>query len=141
MTLAHTRDTKRLWLLSGILGDSLDDLRADPHVNVVMQDGLRFCSISGLARVARPDGEARWSETERAWMQGARRSNLVLIEVTPHYAEYWDRSGVNGLKFDATGAKAAVDGAAAGRSADALAAAVAGMTDNVILLERRRRKR
>jgi general stress protein 26 len=144
MTLAHTRDTKRLWLLSGALGDSLEDLRVDPHVNVVMQDALRFCSISGIARIARPDTRAQWSDTERAWMLGARRSSLVLIEVTPQYAEYWDRSDANGLRFSAP---APAEGARPNTHAtNQLLAAGASRAapdapSNVIRLEHRRWKR
>jgi len=91
MAVAQTRDTKRLWLLSGIVGDSLEDLAEDPSVNVVLQDGSRFCSVAGVAKVARP---ARGSATPG-------RANLALIQVTPHFAEYWDRTGPNGVRFEA----------------------------------------
>jgi general stress protein 26 len=91
MAVAQTRDTKRLWLLSGIVGDSLEDLAEDPSVNVVLQDGSRFCSVAGVAKVARP---ARGSTAPG-------RANLALIQVTPHFAEYWDRTGPNGVRFEA----------------------------------------
>ncbi len=99
--VANTDDTRRLWLLSGIVGDSLDELSQDPHVNVVMQDGARFCSVTGTACVARPTGdEPIWNDQQRAWLaQSRRHTSVVLIEVAPHYAEYWDRSGLHGLRF------------------------------------------
>jgi general stress protein 26 len=102
-TVANTGDSRRIWLMSGIVGDPLDELRQDPNVNVVLQDGVRFCSVTGTARVAKPTGkESIWTERQRAWLsQGQRRSSLVLIEVLPQYAEYWDRSGLRGLRFDA----------------------------------------
>jgi general stress protein 26 len=106
MTLAHTRDTKRVWLLSGILGDGLEDLIADPNVNVVLQDGARFCSVSGIARIARhARANPALSDSERIGVrQGPSRQHLTLIQVTPQFAEYWDRSGLKGLKFESTDA-------------------------------------
>jgi general stress protein 26 len=93
-TLAHTRDTKRIWLLCGILGDGLHDIDGDPNVSIVLQDGCRFCSVSGTARVVRHASETVASATRRG------RVLLTLIEVTPGYAEYWDRSGGKGVKLE-----------------------------------------
>jgi general stress protein 26 len=149
-TVANTGDSQSLWLLSGIVGDPLDELQQDPNVNVVMQDGARFCSVTGTARIARPTGdEAIWTERQRAWLaQGLRRSSLVLIEVAPQYAEYWDRSGLRGVRFDVPPPAAAPDGrdaqhrdsvAHATRADDA--SGVAGACDNVIVLEEARWKR
>jgi general stress protein 26 len=101
-TVANTVDTDRLWLLSGIVGDPLDELNQDPNVNVVMQDDARFCSVTGTARIARASGEESiWNDQQREWLaRGAQRSSLLLVEVVPQYAEYWDRSGLRGLRFD-----------------------------------------
>jgi len=147
--VANTDDTRRLWLLSGIVGDSLDELSQDPHVNVVMQDGARFCSVTGTACVARPTGdEPIWNDQQRAWLaQSQRHTSVVLIEVAPHYAEYWDRSGLHGLRFDTPRSASERDSSArpdpqpehprapsrAGRSGRA--------SDNVISLEQERWKR
>jgi general stress protein 26 len=157
-TVANTSDSRRLWLMSGIVGDPLEDLHQDPNVNVVMQDGVRFCSVSGTARIVRPTGdEAIWTDRQRAWLaQGPRRSSLVLIEVAPQYAEYWDRSGLRGLRFGAPQSEPATPGAleresAAAASHDSIAptarcgqpsAAVADEPrGNVINLEKARWKR
>jgi general stress protein 26 len=99
-TLAHTRDTRRIWLLCGILGDGLHDVDGDPNVSVVLQDGCRFCSVSGIARVVRHANETVQSATRRG------RVLLTLIEVTPRFAEYWDRSGGKGVKLEAEAALA-----------------------------------
>ena len=94
-TLARTRDTRRIWLLCGILGDGLHDIDGDPNVSVVLQDGCRFCSVSGTARVLRHATETVQSATRRG------RVLLTLIEVTPQFAEYWDRTGGEGVKLEA----------------------------------------
>jgi general stress protein 26 len=93
-TMAHTRDARRIWLISGIVGDDLEDLGEDPNVNVVFQDGIRFCSVAGKARVVRPARQG----PHAAAAQG--RGLLTLIEVTPQFAEYWDRSALKGVKFE-----------------------------------------
>lgn len=143
-TVASTGDSRHLWLLSGILGDRLEEINEDPNVNVVMQDGVRFCSVTGTARIASPSGdETIWNDQQRAWLShGARRSSVVLIEVAPLYAEYWDRSGLRGLRFDAPQGAPPYDGATTTRppperSSDAPRAP----RDNVINLEQARWKR
>jgi len=122
-TLAHTRDTRRLWLLCGILGDGLHDIDGDPNVSVVLQDGCRFCSVSGTARVVRHASETVQSATRRG------RVLLTLIEVTPRFAEYWDRSGGKGVKLEA---EVACSAPAAKPASDAR------RYNNVIPLERAR---
>jgi general stress protein 26 len=140
-TLANTGDSKRLWLLSGIVGDGLEELQQDPHVNVVMQDGTRFCSVTGTARVARPTGdESIWTDQQRAWLaRDVRRSSLVLIEVAPHYAEYWDRSGLRGLRLDTV--DAATHEQDSGPRGAPSEGASAAPRNNVISLEQARWKR
>jgi general stress protein 26 len=129
-TLAHTRDTKRVWLLCGVVGDGLHDLEVDPNVNVVLQDGVRFCSVTGTARVVRHARDTVKNAAKR------NRPLLTLIEVTPQLAEYWDRSGPKGLKFDS--ADAAVESASAASSPQP---PDVRSYDNVISLERARWKK
>jgi general stress protein 26 len=155
-TVANTSDSRRLWLMSGIVGDPLEELHQDPNVNVVMQDGVRFCSVTGTARIARPTGdESIWTDRQRAWLaQGPRRSSLLLIEVAPQYAEYWDRSGLRGLRFDTPPSTSAQQSVFAERDAprshgDSMArverrgqlSSGAARQDNVIILEEARWKR
>lgn len=125
-TVAHTRDAKRIWLLCGIIGDGLHDIEGDPNVSVVLQDGFRFCSVAGTARVVRHANEA----VRRAAKGG--RALLTLIEVTPQFAEYWDRSAGKGVKFES--AKASE------RSTPTAPEPASGARqyDNVIPLERAR---
>jgi hypothetical protein len=126
-TVAHTRDRKRIWLLCGILGDGLHDIDGDPNVSIVLQDGCRFCSVAGTARVVRHASETVASATRRG------RVLLTLIEVTPRFAEYWDRSGGKGvtLEPEERGAPGATEPTGDARSARRY-------ENNVIPLERAR---
>lgn len=80
----------------------LDELRDDPHANISMQDESRFVSVSGSLRVFRdPDLAAElWSESQREWFpRGPEDPDLMLIEIDPSYAEYWDRSRMRVLRL------------------------------------------
>jgi general stress protein 26 len=144
-TVANANESHRLWLLSGIVGDALEELSQDPNVNVVMQDETRFCSVTGTARIARASGEETiWNDQQRAWLaRSAHRSSLLLIEVVPQYAEYWDRSGLRGVRFDTPQRAAAHERASKARAEppSLQRAAPRGRQDNVILLEQARWKR
>jgi general stress protein 26 len=143
-TVANTNDSHRLWLLSGIVGDPLAELNQDPNVNVVMQDETRFCSVTGTARIARASGEEPiWNEEQRVWLtRSAHRSSLLLIEVVPQYAEYWDRSGLRGVRFD-TPPPAAHERPSVARSEGPAPprARLREREDNVIILEQARWRR
>jgi general stress protein 26 len=139
MSLAPIRDTKRLWLLSLAAGDRFDELAEDPNVNVVLQDGMRFCSVSGTARVARQAHESLAADVPaRNTRSGACSGRLSLVQVTPQFAEYWDRSGSNGIRFEA-----AEEGESCAPVGDAsqTGARPRKAVDNVIRVERTRWKK
>lgn len=101
MAIAEATESGKLWFISNAHSGKQDELAEDPHVNVAMQGGNRFLSISGRARVVRDTRKAEelWSEAQRIWFSGPHDPNLVLIEVLPSVAEYWDGSGLKGLKY------------------------------------------
>jgi Pyridoxamine 5'-phosphate oxidase like len=102
-TVASSNDSEFLWLLSGTRDTEFEELDDDPNVNVVMQDGARFCSVTGTARVARYDADDfLGGGPKSADRGGAPRTDIVLIEIEPQFAEYWDRSGLRGLRIDET---------------------------------------
>jgi general stress protein 26 len=73
----------------------------------------RYLSIFGQARVL--DDRARiralWKEPYRAWFPGGPDDrDAVLIAVAADYAEFWDTSGVNKLKYLFEAAKAYASG-------------------------------
>jgi general stress protein 26 len=113
MLIAESTDTGRLWFLSSATSGKLEELAVHPEVNVALQDGGSFLSISGTAQVVRDGDKAQqlWSEAQRPWFPcGPEDPNLILIEVTPQVAEYWDRSGLGGVRFLLAEAAAVVGG-------------------------------
>lgn len=113
MAIAESNDTGVLWFISNVHSGKNDELAHDSKVNVAMQGAGRFLSITGKARIVRDTDKAEqlWSEAQRLWFpDGPHDPALALIEVMPSWAEYWDRSGVKGLKFMFAEAEAIVTG-------------------------------
>jgi general stress protein 26 len=102
MQLAGFDEDGHLWFISSIDSGKVEELTDDPSVNVAMQDGQRFMSVSGVVRITRDRDALReyWHESQRVWFeQGRDDPEVVLLEIIPTYAESWDRSGLTGLKF------------------------------------------
>lgn len=113
MAIADRTDDGRVWFITRIDSAKLEELTEKPQVNVAMQQDAKFLSISGTARATR-DAEKvdeLWNDVHKAWIpEGRNDPALVLLEVVPTYVEYWDRSGVEAVKFMFATAKSAVTG-------------------------------
>jgi general stress protein 26 len=88
-------DDDTLWFFMSRSGDPVDDLVAEPIVNLSYADtgSDRFVSVSGEARVV--DNQAKtqelWSKMAQAWFPGGVDDpNLALIEVRIVHAHYWN---------------------------------------------------
>ncbi len=91
----------------------VDELERDNQVGITMQDGKRFVSLSGHARVSRDRAEIDrlWKETWKVWFEeGKTDPDLVLLEVDPVRAEYWDNTGTKGLRYLFEAAKSMAGG-------------------------------
>lgn len=102
MRIAESTTRGRLWFITSVDSGKIADLTEFPYVNAGLQDGKRFIAISGTARVVRDAAklQALWTIDQRLWFeQGTRDPEAILLEITPTYAEYWDREGIRGLRF------------------------------------------
>lgn len=73
-----------------------------PRVSVVMQGDGAYLAISGAARIIDDRKRARllWQPGWKVWFPGGPDDpQLVLIEIDPERAEYWDRTGARRLEF------------------------------------------
>ena len=63
LAIADGGDDETLYFSTSIESPKVREIEADPHVNVVMQDGRRYVSLSGVAKVVRDRGiiERLWS--------------------------------------------------------------------------------
>jgi general stress protein 26 len=113
LSLADAHDHGLLYFSTSIGSAKVSELERTPKVAVTLQDSRRYVSISGLARVSRDRAliDRLWSEAWRLWFpEGKGDPDLCIVEVTPHEAEYWDQTGVAGLRFVFEAAKAYATG-------------------------------
>ena len=117
LSIAESNDDGAMYFSTAIDSPKIEELAADSRVNVALQSGSRFVSITGRARVVKDRAliERLWSEAWRVWFPGGKDDpTLCLIAVEPEEAEYWDRSGARGIKSLFQMAKAYVSGAQPG---------------------------
>lgn len=102
----HVADVERdadLWFVTGFdLAGKLDEIDRRSDVNVALQNGGQYVSLSGRATVV--DDRAKiadlWQKSWELWFpKGKEDPTIRLIKVTPSTAEYWDVSGAKRLQF------------------------------------------
>ncbi len=88
-------DDGRLWFFMSRQSGPVDDVEADPTVNVSYADpeADTYVSISGTARVVHDVARARelWNKAAEAWFPGGPEDpDLALVAVSIAHAHYWD---------------------------------------------------
>ena len=113
MAVADVEPGGCLWFVTERHSGKLEEIARDDHVNVAMQSRWKFVSISGRAVAvddARKVAEV-WNEAWRVWFPGGKDDpNLVLLKVQGDEGEYWDNSGVSGIKYLIAAGKAYLSG-------------------------------
>jgi general stress protein 26 len=102
MAVAAVEDDGVLWFMTQRHSGKLEEIAADSHVNVAMQSGTKFISVSGDAAAVedRRKVDELWNPMWKHWFpKGKDDPDLVLIRVTPDAGEYWDNSDLSGLKY------------------------------------------
>jgi general stress protein 26 len=113
MALADAEPNGTLWFATDRHSGKVDELDHDPHVAVTMQSKLKFVSLSGTA--ATVDDRAKlsqlWKAEWKVWFPGGKDDpNVVLLKVDGSAGEYWDNSGVSGVKYLIEAGKALLTG-------------------------------
>ena len=103
MAIAQVERDGTIWFLSGEDTAKVHEILDDTHVHLTFQkDRSTYLSISGLASLVhnRQKVNDLWKEAFRIWFpQGKEDPNLVLIEVMPQDAEFWDNHGWKKVKY------------------------------------------
>ena len=112
MSVAEVTDDGELWFLTSLSSPKIEELASNPNVLVVLAESGKYLSLTGRASLERDPVKVRslWSESYRVWFKDERDPDLVLLRVDPSWAEYWDQSGWNAIKYAARAAKAYVQG-------------------------------
>ncbi len=92
----------------------IDELESHPEVCVTCQDGWKnTLTLNGTAQIFRDIEKARkiWRKTYQTWFPGGPDDpNLIMIRVRGTHGEYWDNSGLQGIKYMAKSVKAIATG-------------------------------
>jgi general stress protein 26 len=102
LSIADKRSDGTLYFATSIDSEKVHEIERDPSVNVALQDGHRFVSLTGRARIVRDRAliHELWSESWKVWFpEGETDPSLCLLAVEPTEASYWDGGGATGLKY------------------------------------------
>lgn len=110
MAIARVDGDATMWFVTSIEAPKLVELSSDPLALVCLQGHSRFVTVNGKIDVVRDKKkiDELWRETFRVWFEGKDDPKLVLLRLTPYEGEYWDQSGIRGLKYAFRAAKALV---------------------------------
>jgi general stress protein 26 len=113
MQIAHVSDDGELWFVSDRNSGKIADLMLERDVAVTMQSSRKFVTISGECRVVddRARIESLWQESWKVWFpEGKSDPSIVLLKIESQRGEYWDNSGLTGLKYLVRAGKAYLQG-------------------------------
>jgi general stress protein 26 len=113
LSIADSGEDGALYFSTAIDSPKVEELERDPHVAVVMQDGRRYVSISGVARIVRDREliDRLWTASWKIWFpEGRDDPSLCVLHVEAIEAAYWDMSGRQGVKYVFQMAKAFLTG-------------------------------
>ena len=108
MMVARADDDGRLWFVTRLESDVIEEVLADPQCGVTMQDFSTFLSMSGTCYTRRDEDMLNelWSKSFELWFN---REEAVIIEFKGRDAEYW-AGGLRGLKFLFEATRAVITG-------------------------------
>ena len=113
MAIAEATDEGDLWFVTDRHSGKIADLILDRDVAITMQGGNKFVALSGECRVVddRTKVNELWQESWKVWFpKGADDPAITLLKVESKHGEYWDNSGVEGLKYLIKAGKAYLQG-------------------------------
>jgi general stress protein 26 len=102
MAVAEVRPDADTYFSTSIESPKIAEIEADPHVLITFQGHNEFVSIEGTATVVRDRAliDRLWAEDWRLWFpEGRDDPTLCLLKVSAERGEYWDTSGVRGVRF------------------------------------------
>jgi general stress protein 26 len=113
MSVAELRADAHAYFATGMGTPKVAEIEADPCAMITFQDGSQFAVITGQARIVRDRAliDKLWSEAWRAWFPGGKDDpTLCLIRFEAREGEYWDNSGLKGMRYLFEGVKAVIQG-------------------------------
>lgn len=98
MAVGDCTEDGRIRFITSDDSGKVDEVIEQHDVNVALQGESKFLSISGKARLTK-DRELikkSWQPSQAAWFsEGSEDPHVMVLEVVPIHAEYWDRTGTS----------------------------------------------
>jgi general stress protein 26 len=113
MAVAQLQADLDAYFATSITSPKVAEIEANPRIVVAFQSKSEDAVIYGKATIVRDRGliHKLWSESWRLWFPGGKDDpSICLVRVDAEEGEYWDRSGVEGLKFIFEAGKAIMQG-------------------------------
>jgi general stress protein 26 len=111
MAVAQLKPDADAYFASSFDSPKIAEIQANPHVLVLFQSSAQFAAIEGRATIVRDRAliEKLWLKEWSVWFPGGKDDpSLCLVKVDATAGEYWDNSGMQGLKYLFEGLKALI---------------------------------
>ena len=112
MSIAQVEDNVTIWFMTSVASAKVDEVAEDARAMVTLQSPTRFVCLTGNAELVFDPLQIRalWKDEYRVWYQDDSDPDIVLVRFTSFDAEYWDKSGLQSLKYAFQAARAYVTG-------------------------------
>jgi general stress protein 26 len=112
MAIARVDADATVWFFTSKGSPKVTELASDERSLIAFQSATRFASLFGICEVSSDQGliDELWKESYRAWYDDNHDPEIALLRFTPYEAEFWDNSGVKGLRYILLAAKAYMSG-------------------------------
>jgi general stress protein 26 len=113
MAIARTNDGGQFYFATSLDSPKVTEIKRDPRVLLTMQGTGQYVAIQGTAELRQDRRliDELWSESWKLWFpKGKEDPALCILSIHPKSAEYWDNSGMQGLKYLFEGTKAMLQG-------------------------------
>jgi general stress protein 26 len=112
MAVAQVDDDATLWFVTSLDSTKLDEIMKEPRALVALQSSRQFVCTNGEIEIVTDRARLKelWKESFKVWFKDENDPNIALLKYVPSDAEYWDTSGMSGVKYAVRAVKAAVSG-------------------------------
>lgn len=113
MKIARIDQNMMTYLLTDQNSVKVHEITANSHAVLIFQGSRKFATVSGELVVDEDRSiiESLWKEIWKVWFPlGKSDPSIALLKFTAHEGEFWDSTGIQGLKYVYAATKAYVTG-------------------------------
>lgn len=101
MAIADVDDSGTVYFATSSKSPKMVELEADCYALATFQAGAKFAAVGGVIEVKKDREliDRLWSDSWKVWFpEGKNDPDLCILKIEPRHGEYWDASGLKGLK-------------------------------------------